>query len=70
MIRGYLINEFGEKVGCYNINGRNEYTVSMYHNKIGYMTEKQLVNYALNLGLMTEETKMLINKIDKPYGVK
>ena len=54
MIRGYLINEFGEKVGCYNINGRNEYIVSMYHNKIGYMTEKQLVAQLRNMKVNTK----------------
>lgn len=55
MVRGYLVNEFGERIGRYNINGVNEYDVILYHNFIGYMTERQLINYALNLGLMTEE---------------
>lgn len=57
MIRGFLVNEFGENIGRYNINGKNEYDVIMYHNFIGYMTERQLSNYALNLGLMIVESK-------------
>ena len=55
MIRGYLVNEFGDRSGRYNINGVNEYDVILYHNFVGYMTEKQVVDYALKLGLMIEE---------------
>lgn len=68
MVRGYLINEFDEKIGCYNINGTNEYSVSLYHNLVGYMTEKQLNEYAYRLGLYFEETKVLYNKVGKAYG--
>lgn len=55
MTRGYLVNEYGEQVGRYNINGVNEYYVELYHQSKGYMTEKQLQSYALSLSLECEE---------------
>ena len=68
MVRGYLVNEFDEKVGCYDINHKNEYYVSMYHESRGYMTEDQLREYAYGLDLQLEESKKVLNKVGKPYG--
>lgn len=68
LVRGYLVNEFDEKVGIYNINGKNEYYVSMYHQNKGFMTEKQLTSYAEIMGLYLEESKVVINKVGKAYG--
>lgn len=57
MTRGYLVNEYDERVGRYNINGVNEYYVELYHESKGYMTERQLREYALSLNLELEEKK-------------
>lgn len=57
LVRGSLVNEFGEKVGRYNINGNNEYFVSLYGESKGYITEKQLNGFAMNMGLSFEEQK-------------
>lgn len=70
MTRGYLVNEFKEKVGVYNINHKNEYYVELYHQPRGYMTEKQLKNYADILEVEFEEVRVLVNKSGKAYGVK
>lgn len=68
LVRGYLVNEFDEKVGSYNINGRNEYYVSMYHQNRGMMNERQLVDYAEQMGLYLEESRIVLNKVGKMYG--
>ena len=39
MVRGYLVNEFGERLGTYNINGVNEYFVSLFGISLGYKTK-------------------------------
>lgn len=57
LVRGYLVNEYGEKVGTYNINGVNEYSVHLYHENKGFYTEKQLIKYCDMLGLYLEESK-------------
>ena len=59
MVRGKIVNEFNEQVGKYNINGVNEYSVTMYNVFIGFMTKIQLVNYILKLNLFYEETKVI-----------
>lgn len=59
MVRGKIVNEFNEQVGKYNINGVNEYSVTMYNVFIGFMTKMQLVNYILKLNLFYEETKAI-----------
>ena len=50
-IRGNIVNEFGETVGKYNINGINDYFVSLYGVRKGYMTEKQLLKLCDDLEL-------------------
>lgn len=51
IIRGSIVNEFGEVVGKYNINGINDYFVSLYGVRKGYMTEKQLLKLCDDLEL-------------------
>lgn len=62
LVRGYLVNEFDEKVGCYDVNGTNEYSVNMYHSFVGFMTEEQITSYAEAMGLYLEESKVVIKK--------
>lgn len=66
--RGYIVNEFNEIVGCYNINGKNEYYVSIYHTNKGYMSENDLLNYVYGLGLYPRESKSVYNVAGKPYS--
>ena len=51
IIRGSIVNEFGEVVGKYNINGINDYFVSLYGVRKGYMTGKQLLKLCDDLEL-------------------
>ena len=67
MVRGYLVNEFGEKVGAYNINGVNEYGVTLYHTFVGFMTERQIIKYADKLSLYLQEQNKIYTNV---YGVK
>lgn len=68
MIRGYLVNEFGEKVGDYNIRSVGKYHVSLFHQNKGIMDTMQLLEYADRLGLYPEESDVVLNKVGKEYG--